>query len=238
MFVVSLVGFRPSARFDATPWTQARIEEAATATDTFAPLETVTLSPVDPDPEHPLTRDFTTGLATLASGWYRVVFIDASGHEETSGPVSATSATYYTDPDGVRSVLADSSDPGTAAALEDWQLYAAIQDAQAEVDARVPGAPPATVPPLLVNLTRDIAAYLATLTHRKGDPIASDDPVRLRYQRAQQILTDISAGRIELSGAPDSTADVAVVNPYEGALWDLRDLELGPAPAYRRWPLG
>jgi hypothetical protein len=43
------------------------------------------------------------------------------------------------------------------------RLDAAIRDAQAQVDAKVPGAPfDRRGPGLVVALTRDIAAYLAT----------------------------------------------------------------------------
>lgn len=75
--VVSLEDFRPSPRYDGEPWTQARIEEAATATGPWATLETVAILPVDADPENPAYRSFTTQLGSAADLWYRIVFLDA-----------------------------------------------------------------------------------------------------------------------------------------------------------------
>ena len=76
--VVSLEDFRPAPRYDALPWTQARIEEAATAAGPWGTLETVALSPLDTDPANPRYRNFTTALGSAAEQWYRVVFLDAA----------------------------------------------------------------------------------------------------------------------------------------------------------------
>jgi hypothetical protein len=86
-YVVTFTDYTPSARFDALPWTHVRIEEAPTRDDEFTVLETKALTPVDPDPAHPMSRSFTTELATLAAGWYRVVFLDATLDEQPTDPV-------------------------------------------------------------------------------------------------------------------------------------------------------
>jgi hypothetical protein len=78
--VVSLEDFRPSPRYDALPWTQARIQEGtASSPATWTTLETQNLSPVDSDPANPQYRNFTTQLATAYDLWYRIVFLDATG---------------------------------------------------------------------------------------------------------------------------------------------------------------
>jgi hypothetical protein len=97
--VLTLEDFVPVARYDATPWTQARIEESDTATlsDTtvWTVIETFTLSPVDADPSDPAPRSFTTELASDEMDlWYRVVFIDATADE-----AAPTSPIQNTDPD-------------------------------------------------------------------------------------------------------------------------------------------
>lgn len=76
--IVNLTGYIPEARFDNLSWTHARIEEASSAAGPWTAIETITLSPVDADPAHPATRSFTTTHATLTSGWYRVVWVDAA----------------------------------------------------------------------------------------------------------------------------------------------------------------
>lgn len=86
MAVVSFEDYIPPPRFDAVPWTKVRIQESAASTGTFVTIQTITLSPVDPDPANPLARSFTTELATLTEGWYRTIFEDATG--DLSSPSS------------------------------------------------------------------------------------------------------------------------------------------------------
>ncbi len=147
----------------------------------------------------------------------------------------------YATVDEVKGVLArDVADAtGTAATLfnPDMVDYH-IASAQAEIDARLAGryvVPfPAPVPSLIKALTVDVAAYLATLTYRQSVDVSADDPVRLRYQRAQDMFKAIADGSMDLpaqqvpgdGGA--STAGIATVrNPYRGTLFVLDDFSLG-----------
>ena len=86
-YVRSLEGFAPPKRYDGLPFTQALIQEAATSAGPWTTLETKTLSPVDADPANPATRSFTTALATLAAGWYRILWRDAAAAEFASDAV-------------------------------------------------------------------------------------------------------------------------------------------------------
>lgn len=86
-YVVSLYDFRPGDRYDEAPWTEARIEEAAAKAGPFEQIDVQALTPVDTDPTSPLSRNFTTGEATLPSGWYRVIFADAAGGLQQSDAV-------------------------------------------------------------------------------------------------------------------------------------------------------
>lgn len=79
MTVVTLNDVAPPERFDSHPWTIARIEESVSASGPWAALPDIALTPVDTNPESPITRDITTSLATLDVGWYRVRFVDAAG---------------------------------------------------------------------------------------------------------------------------------------------------------------
>ena len=93
-------GYRPGPRYgtDATPFTLARIEEAALSAGPWTAIDTLKLDPVDTDPANPQTRDLSTDNATLDTGWYRVVFIDQDGDEEYTDPVPypPTAAVYFT----------------------------------------------------------------------------------------------------------------------------------------------
>jgi hypothetical protein len=155
---------------------------------------------------------------------------------------------FYVDPATVRRALdpdsdgtAEGSSNSTAATLDDGELGIAIEGAQSEVDAKTPGAPfdLSAVPQLVIDLTRDVAAYLATLTYFKGNPLDRDDPVRLRYERAKGLLADLGAGKANVGGETGTdTAEAAVVNPYEGDLWVMDDLGLGPDRRSAGWPFG
>jgi hypothetical protein len=86
-YLVTLTDFTPSPRADGIAWTTARIEEASLIGGTFTAIQTVTLSPADTDPAHPLTRTFTTTAATLDSGWYRIVWLDSLSNQQATDPV-------------------------------------------------------------------------------------------------------------------------------------------------------
>lgn len=77
--VVSFQDYLPPARYDAIPWTAARVYEAASPLGPWTLIATVALSPLDADPANPAPRSFTTELGTADGLWYRVVFADATG---------------------------------------------------------------------------------------------------------------------------------------------------------------
>ena len=133
----------------------------------------------------------------------------------------------YCAPADVRQVLAPdgdaSHDTATAASLSDAELLVAIADASAQVDASVGESYPTPfdpVPVLVRGLTRDVAAYLATLTYRRGNPLADDHPVALRYARARALLTDIATGRLSIEAGTVENSGAWIVNilPWETAL--------------------
>src|SRR5262245_1252659 len=79
-FVVTLIDFTPLPRYDNKKWTQAEIYESSTSTGPWTLLETKTIADY-PDATNPPTLSFTTELATLASGWYKIRFLDATGDQ-------------------------------------------------------------------------------------------------------------------------------------------------------------
>lgn len=125
----------------------------------------------------------------------------------------------YTTPAAVRSVLApdgNDADPSSAAGLDDATLVGPCQQASDEVDARLSTRyttpfPPNAIPTVVQSITADIAAYLATLIYRKGQPVEPTDPVYLRWHRAQAFLKDLTSGAAQLSG-------VAAVGPGAGSV--------------------
>lgn len=131
----------------------------------------------------------------------------------------------------------------SAAGMSDAQLGVAIEEAQAEVDARIgsrysQALPLDPVPLVVKNATRDIAAYKATLTYLKGMPMANTDPVWLRYLDASRIVVGIGNGSITIpvgdgtTTPEDSTsgADEAgmVANPYAGSMFLPTDFGVVP----------
>jgi len=86
--VVTFENYTPPARFDAVPWTEVRIQEAATENGEYAQIDAIPLDPIDTDPTDPASRSFTTELGTADEYWYQVVFADGTG--DTSTPTSPT----------------------------------------------------------------------------------------------------------------------------------------------------
>lgn len=143
----------------------------------------------------------------------------------------------YTTVEDLRGALAPAGTPdgSTAAALIDAQLLDVVTEVSLEIDAslrdryQVPFTV-GQVPPLVVKVTRDIAAFEATLIHRRGVSIGPDEPIRLRYKRAQDLLDKLQAGKVDLQtpAPPSGTGgDPGYANPYEGDLFGLADAGLG-----------
>lgn len=91
MSIVSFAAYTPPARFDSIPWSEVRIEE----NDTTVLADTVNWTQIDaldvatdtvpvgldPDPAVPVSRSFTTVLASATPElWYRVIFADGNGN--------------------------------------------------------------------------------------------------------------------------------------------------------------
>lgn len=154
----------------------------------------------------------------------------------------------YCLPADVRLVLSPdgTSDPSNASAVDDTGLQPACDDATAEVNARLAvrySVPFNPVPEVVVKLTTDIAAYLATLLVYGGMEIAATHPVALRYARAQKLLEALSAGKATLDVADDAqpVGQTVVYNPTDGPLWEAKDFALERGPRDRtfnpnRWP--
>lgn len=86
-YVVTFIDFLPTRRFDDEPWNRIKIEESTASDGPWTELETQTLTPLDNDPTDPMARDFSTALATLESGWYRITFLDADDNAQPTDPI-------------------------------------------------------------------------------------------------------------------------------------------------------
>lgn len=142
----------------------------------------------------------------------------------------------YTTVEDLRLALAPSGDtgPSTAASLSDPELTDAISEAQQEIDARLSSGytvPFVPVPGLVAQITRDLAAFKATLVHRRGNPLDARDPIQLRYTHAMDLLKQIAAGDVDLIGAAGEDIQTGgaatVIQPYEGDMFTLPGMGLG-----------
>jgi hypothetical protein len=105
--IVTFRGYQPPSRYDGLPFTLARIEESQD-NSAFSLVEVLPLVPVDTDPSRPLSRDFTTELATLVDGWYRLTFIDATGDESSpTESLQYRSVTPYATESDIRPYIED-----------------------------------------------------------------------------------------------------------------------------------
>lgn len=147
----------------------------------------------------------------------------------------------YSTAELVRNALTPTGVAGTAAVLSDPQLADAIAEADQLIDSyigaryAVPVQPvTGVIPPPVGSWSRDIAAYLATLTWRRSQDITDNDPVVRRYKLTMQALTDVRDGKNSLSipssdGQPQDAAGAGtLINPYSGDLFTTRDFDLYP----------
>lgn len=147
----------------------------------------------------------------------------------------------YATVNDVREALAPEGDfdnTATAASLSDAQLTDALVEASSEIDGTVRGAPFAAdaIPAIIQAIARDVAAYLATLTHRKGVELPADHPVALRYKRAESLLAAGASGKLDLTQDSETVGGEAVaVNAYEGDLFSLECMGIGPGECLPPW---
>lgn len=158
----------------------------------------------------------------------------------------------YSTPAAVRTAVASPENPDnppatpthTAADLDNATLIDAIAEADATIDEYLSGTYVTPVPndetsnavPHPVDYwSRNIAAYLATLTFRKSKDLTDNDPIVRRYTATMQALTAIRDGKafVKLTEI-DSGVDTGVVgagpavNPYSGNLFGADDFDLVP----------
>lgn len=155
----------------------------------------------------------------------------------------------YSSPADVRNALtpgAVEDDVTTAASFEDDQITDAIKEADGMIDTYLSGrfgipTDPDATPPSSVAVypvrawSRDIAAYLATLTYRKSKDLQPDDPVRLRFNWVIGVLEKIAAGDLTPNlPQPPTPSDgfgpqgAFVYNQYNGKLFTMADVFCPP----------
>lgn len=170
-----------------------------------------------------------------------------------SYPLSVVAAsaggTYgpYCQPGDVRDVLnpAGTTPPtGSPAALPDLILEDLIDDAQTEVNGYLATRytvpfPAGHIPDLVAKLTRNVAAFYATLSAYGGQPLAATHPAQLRYTAAVSNLRALASGAMTLAlpatdestMAPtgqDVPGGASAINVYDGALFTPDDCGIVP----------
>jgi hypothetical protein len=154
--VITWENYTPPPRYDGDPWTEVRIEEAVLSTGPWVQIDVFTLTPVDPDPRFPASRDVTTALATdTVDLWYRLIFADAAGNTILpTYPIQNTPARIaYATVEELAGILRVST-----TGRED-ALRRVLEAAAAEIDAELGLAEPyGAAPPLVteVNLERAV----------------------------------------------------------------------------------
>lgn len=134
--VVSFNNYRPPARYDDVPWTQAQIDEAANATGPWTTIDTITFDVPDPDPADPGERSFTTPNGTAPDLWYTVTFIDDdSGTSIPTTPIQNTAAgTPYATVDDLFRVLKVRTPTADQTVAAQGDLDTATLEINAEID--------------------------------------------------------------------------------------------------------
>ena len=120
----------------------------------------------------------------------------------------AASGTLYATVADLRNVLSGTdSGTGTAAQLTDAQLTLALYAASNRVSVYAgniydSSSAEATPPPILHDLTLDLACFWAAKTYGKYKAIEPQSPIYLAYANAMQVLNDVRNGRVLLDPAP------------------------------------
>lgn len=161
--IVSFDDFTPAARFDSIPWEDVEIWEAPTAAGSYTLIDTQALSPVDPDPADPLSRDFTTNNGTADDQWYKVRFVDGNGDvSEYTEPIQNvqddTYAVAYATPEELARILKIRTPSAEQTAAMNRVLTAAALEIDSELDRA--GAFSIPYPPLVVTVNLQRAAEL------------------------------------------------------------------------------
>lgn len=175
--VVTLTGFRPSPRYDATPWTHAVIDESPSAAGPWTQIDDQALVPVDPDPTQPALRNFTTVAAQLEEGWYRITFVDAAANTQLTDPVYGPG---------------DVSLPVT---IDDIRGRSALLKARYPAEPYVPDVEDA-----LRSLVTDAVALVESLTCRKIDATLPDDLIAVAVRAVM-----LKAEQLAVSGTAEET---------------------------------
>lgn len=100
-------------------------------------------------------------------------------------------------PEDILLQLTDDDDTGS---VDEAKVNAAITRADSEIDAWCSGryaVPFATVPPIIAELSADLAAYYVYSRRQEIIPEARSE----RYRANQALLKAISAGQVQLPGA-------------------------------------
>lgn len=194
-FIHTLLGAKPPARTDGTPWNRVRIEHSSSEDGPWAVDTTQTFSPLDTDPSTPATHDLTFGSLT-AEAFFRLVFLDSTNAESTpTDPV-------FDDGSGV-DWRASTSD--VAAILRARTQALNIESGNFSEDTRPTKGQVQVLIGLAVN---EIAARLGT------DQLPSDD---LRAY-ARELVALRAAMGVELSYFPEQ------MNTDQSAYEQLRTL--------------
>ena len=118
------------------------------------------------------------------------------------------SGTLYASVADLRNVMSGTdSGTGTAAQLTDEQLLLALYAASNRVSVFAgnsydSSSGQADPPPILHDLTLDLAVFWAAKTYLKYKTVDAQSPIFIAYTDAMKLLNSVRAGEIELAPAP------------------------------------
>jgi len=220
---VTLTDYTPVEVYDDVPWTQALLYESPSGEDgTWTLIETFTLDPVDPDPENPITREFTSDLATLANGWYQIVWQNADLDQSKTPPVQNLQAVrayrpLVSDVAGwlrTRTVDTNAQEQGTftAATRPTYeQADRVIDGAMEKLEAKFGPNMQAELVGSAKNVVALRAAMMIELSFFADQIRADRSPYQELKALYEEALTDWQTERRSLGpdGAPDTPDDTS-----------------------------
>lgn len=223
-YVVTFSNYTPPPKYQGGPYTEVKIEEAPANSGPWTVLETQEFDVPDADPENPEPRSFTTQLATLQAGWYRVTFIDADGDGTIFNPVKREYSQYAPTVEQVAGLLrnrtvdsnnnylgtfTDKTTPTRQAA--ESLIRDAVIEAYPSFGSDIPDAPGSDPDALRVAATRTVAYRAAVLIEESffSQDVSRGNSPADRYQEswAQGLKRVASAIDSQGGNAPGGDAE-------------------------------
>ena len=209
--LITFENYVPIARADDVAWTTIKIEEAAAYTGPWTLIDSITIDPVDADPEQPAPRTFSTEYGTLANGWYRVSFLDVHGNSSVADPRQNIPTEIMASFDDINAHLTDKAitatpDNSALVQISVARLIRGYLSRIIDVATLLSWNTPALTPDIVREAAGMLVASQVFINQiaKSSSVIPVDHFSQILYNKAIEILDQIVVGDIIIPGLIDT----------------------------------